>query len=83
MLKSYEAIYDHGKIEWLFDVPDVEQSRVIITLLSQPQAAIVQQTNEQSADALLADSFGAWGTRSIAEVTAIIETQRSQDWGGN
>ena len=35
MLKSYEAIYDHGKIEWLSELPDVEQARVIITVLPQ------------------------------------------------
>ncbi len=35
MLKSYEAIYDHGKIKWLSELPDVEQARVIITVLPQ------------------------------------------------
>jgi hypothetical protein len=35
MLKSYEAIYDHGKIEWLSEFPDVEQARVIVTVLPQ------------------------------------------------
>jgi hypothetical protein len=39
MLKSYEAIYDHGKIKWLSELPDVEQARVIITVL--PQQALV------------------------------------------
>lgn len=33
MLKSYEAIYDHGKIQWLSELPDVEQARVIVTIL--------------------------------------------------
>lgn len=33
MLKSYEAIYDHGKLEWLSEFPDVEQARVIVTVL--------------------------------------------------
>jgi hypothetical protein len=87
MLKSYEAIYDHGKIEWLSDVPDVEQARVIITLLPQASGANVGQipssANEKAADDLLADSFGAWGKRSVVEVTATIEAQRSQDWGDN
>lgn len=35
MLKSYEAIYDHGKIQWLSELPDVEQARVIVTILSE------------------------------------------------
>jgi hypothetical protein len=33
MLKSYEAIYDHGKISWVDAPPDVEQARLIITVL--------------------------------------------------
>lgn len=37
MLKSYEAIYDHGKIEWLSELPDVEKARVIITVLPPQQ----------------------------------------------
>ena len=35
MLKSYEAIYDHGQIQWLHDSPLPERSRVIITLVEQ------------------------------------------------
>ena len=34
MLRSYEAIYDHGHITWLHDAPQAERSRVIITLVS-------------------------------------------------
>lgn len=34
MLRSYEAIYDHGHITWLHDAPQTERSRVIITLVS-------------------------------------------------
>lgn len=43
MLKSYEAIYDHGKIEWLSELPDVEQARVIITVLPQQPPAYVEK----------------------------------------
>jgi hypothetical protein len=39
MLKSYEAIYDHGHIRWLSELPDVEQARIIITVL--PQESLV------------------------------------------
>lgn len=37
MLKSYEAIYDHGQFRWLGTPPDVVKARVIVTVLS-PQA---------------------------------------------
>lgn len=33
-LQSYEAIYDHGQMKWLGDRPDVEEARVIVTVLS-------------------------------------------------
>jgi hypothetical protein len=33
MLKSYEAIYDHGTIRWLDAPPEVKNARVIITVL--------------------------------------------------
>ncbi|MGZ8243109.1 hypothetical protein [Methylomagnum sp.] len=33
MLKSYEAIYDHGHIRWINTPPEVEYARAIITLL--------------------------------------------------
>jgi hypothetical protein len=33
-LQSYEAIYDHGQMKWLGDKPQVEEARVIVTILS-------------------------------------------------
>lgn len=35
MLKSYEAIYDHGNLKWLKDSPGEEQIRVIVTILEE------------------------------------------------
>ncbi len=35
MLKSYEAVYDHGAIRWLGEVPDVEEARLIVTVIPQ------------------------------------------------
>jgi len=34
MLRSYEAIYEHGLIRWVHDAPQAERSRVIVTLVS-------------------------------------------------
>lgn len=51
MLKSYEAIYDHGHIRWLSELPDVEQARIIITVLPQEslipseKAPVAEKTN--------------------------------------
>lgn len=33
-LQSYEAIYDHGQMKWLGERPQVEEARVIVTILS-------------------------------------------------
>ncbi len=33
MLKSYEAIYDHGQIRWIGDDPVLDQARIIVTVL--------------------------------------------------
>lgn len=33
-LQSYEAIYDHGQMKWLSDRPQVDEARVIVTILS-------------------------------------------------
>jgi hypothetical protein len=35
-LKSYEAIYDHGQMKWLGDRPQIEEARVIVTILPGP-----------------------------------------------
>ncbi len=33
MLQSYKAIYNHGRLTWLGDKPEVEAANVIVTLL--------------------------------------------------
>ncbi len=41
MLKSYEAVLDHGTIRWLGAPPAVEEARLIITVL--PEKATKDQ----------------------------------------
>lgn len=38
MLPSYEAIYDHGQIQWLCDAPTLGQARILITVLEETTA---------------------------------------------
>ena len=33
MLKSYEAMYEKGRIKWLHEQPNIESARVIVTVL--------------------------------------------------
>lgn len=37
MLKSYQAIYDHGKIEWLSEPPAGNRFRMVV-VVEQPEA---------------------------------------------
>jgi hypothetical protein len=39
MLKTYEAIYDHGKIHWLSEPPRGEHLRVVV-VVEQPETAV-------------------------------------------
>ena len=33
MLKSYEAVYENGRVTWLTDQPQVSSARIIVTVL--------------------------------------------------
>jgi len=33
MLKSYEAIYENGRVKWLGEQPSVDSARLIVTVL--------------------------------------------------
>ena len=35
MLKSYEAVYEQGRLKWLDGQPDIDSARVIVTILVQ------------------------------------------------
>ncbi|MGL5080050.1 MAG: hypothetical protein ACRC8A_01050 [Microcoleaceae cyanobacterium] len=35
MLKSYEAVYENGQIQWLEESPPVRSARVIVTVLEE------------------------------------------------
>lgn len=48
-MQSYEAIYDHGQVRWLGDHPDVEEARVIITILSDMDIAHTATRHQPSA----------------------------------
>jgi hypothetical protein len=39
VLKSYEGIYDHGKLRWLGDSPPEGEAHVIVTVLEDDKAA--------------------------------------------
>lgn len=46
MLKSFEAVYDHGHLHWLTDSPNVNaRMRVIVTVVQEiPDSPILENT---------------------------------------
>jgi hypothetical protein len=38
MLKSYEAIYNHGKVEWLSEPPAGERFRMLVVIEQPPDS---------------------------------------------
>ena len=83
MLKSYEALLDHGQIRWLESPPDLEMARLIVTVLPSPQDQQATQPDHSTADVdqLLARTAGAWGSGAITDVKALMARQRQTDWG--
>jgi hypothetical protein len=49
MLKSYEAIYTHGQIDWLGEAPPLDQARIIVTVLDETTAPPVSRCVPPSA----------------------------------
>lgn len=82
MLKSYEALYEHGRIRWLETPPDVALARVIVTVLPEPKVDPAAPLHpEESVDALLSRTAGAWGKRSLPELADLLSARREADWG--
>ena len=76
MLKSYEAIYDHGQLHWLNDKPDMKQAQVIVTIVEASSPAI-------SGDAihlLLNETRGAWGTGESLDVIDREIAKMRDEW---
>lgn len=44
MLKSYEAIYENGKLTWLADQPEINSARIIVTVLEEKQPSVKRRT---------------------------------------
>jgi hypothetical protein len=35
MLRTYEATLNHGQVQWLYEQPNVESARIIVTILEE------------------------------------------------
>lgn len=74
MLKSYAAIYKHGHLDWLDDVPQQENVQVIVTFIeSAPKKPLTQ------AQKILQQAWGCIEIpRTIAQIDADIAQMRSE-----
>jgi hypothetical protein len=66
MLKSYEAIYDHGRVEWIGTGPRLEHGRVLVVVEEAPEVSEVGTTNgDRLADLL--EGLDATQRKSLTE----------------
>lgn len=81
MLKSYEAIYDHGRLQWLGEAPRLHRQRVLVVVEADEQTENADLEREDAIRRLAQETCGAWGKHSAEETAAWIERQRATDWG--
>lgn len=77
-LKQLPKLPANCRIEAIFLVMD-EQPQIQPDSLSKER--MLGSSTSEAVDALLAKSYGAWGNRTVTEVTTLIEAQRRNDWG--
>jgi hypothetical protein len=74
MLKSYAAIYKHGHLNWLDDVPQQENAQVIVTFIETPAKKQLDQAQK-----ILQQAWGSVKkTHTIAQIDADIAQMRSE-----
>ena len=79
MLKSYEAVYDHGQLHWIQHPPlDMTQTMRVMVMLEVPQKQKAQ--TQESIHALLQRTRGVVGKgKTLAEIDREILTMR-EEW---
>jgi len=78
MLKSYEAIYEHGELRWLDGEPDIaDGDRVTVVL----DARVERGSCGEDLDRAWEEARGAWGkAKTLDEIDREISAQRDWDW---
>ena len=73
MLNSYEAVYRHGMLQWIHDVPDGDNLRVIVTVLER------ENVSEESIEQLLQRTKGiVKPAKSRDEINKDIAAMRAE-----
>lgn len=78
MLKSYEAVYDHGALKWVGDAPPIEDVSKVVVVVDVPSKTKKHKLSEIRK--ALSSTRGAWSAgKSIEEIDKEIENMRA-DW---
>ncbi len=79
MLKSYEAIYNQGKLKWLKDVPSITDGKPVVVMIDTPSSH-----NPAAPDIIqkrLNEAKGAWGSgQSLDEIDLELNQSREIEW---
>ena len=78
MLKSYEAIYDHGKLQWVSEEPPIQgQRRRIVVVMEVDQGP--EQPRKETIRELLARTRGSLGgIMTVDEIDAEVRAMRDE-----
>ena len=81
MLKSYEALYEGGRLKWVRGKPDIKEGvRVIVVVEAESPSEQQKGTIHRAVE----EARGAWGSeKSLEEIDREIAARRLADWPGN
>jgi predicted DNA-binding antitoxin AbrB/MazE fold protein len=78
MLKSYEALYEKGRLKWVQEKPHIQDGEKVIVVV---ETQIPPKRSKQEVHKALQGARGAWGKgKSLAEIDRQIEARRAADW---
>jgi len=78
MLRSYAAIYDHGRIEWLGPPPPLERTRIVVVAEESPQVECAPGGSSQPNGDVLAALIEQWG--ADARTDAVGKFGEAKAW---
>lgn len=79
MHRTYEAVCENNRLEWLHERPDGRRYRVLVTVLEEYPSTEQRERSSEEVRRVLAETRGAWGSKSADEVDREMEGMR-EEW---